>query len=119
MTFIDRALEPFTGYRYVIEACTTQCASAEMTSLIYTDQAAPAYVNATILLPVNYSAINVTWMTPPKPNGDIIRYNVSRVINSTFKIRLNPNDKGLGMSLLIGGLQPYTNYTSKLSLVQK
>ena len=111
MTFIDRALEPFTGYRYVIEACTTQCATAEMTSLIYTDQAAPAYVNATILLPVNYSAINVTWMTPPKPNGDIIRYNVSRVVNSTFKIRLNPNDKGLGMSLLIGGLQPYTNYT--------
>ena len=111
MTFTDRGLEPFTGYRYVIEACTTHCASAEMSSLIYTDQAAPAYVNATILLPVNYSAINVTWVTPPKPNGQIIRYNVSRVLNSTFKIHLNPNDKGLGMSLVIGGLQPYTNYT--------
>lgn len=111
MTFTDRALEPFTGYRYVIEACTTHCASAEMSSLIYTDQAAPAYVNATILLPVNYSAINVTWVRPPKPNGEIIRYNVSRVLNSTFKIHLNPNDKGLGMSLVIGGLQPYMNYT--------
>lgn len=111
MTFTDRGLEPFTGYRYVIEACTTHCASAEMTSLIYTDQAAPAYVNATILLPVNYSAINVSWVEPPKPNGLIIRYNVSRVINSTYKIRLNPNDKGLGMSLVIGGLTPYTNYT--------
>lgn len=111
MTFTDRGLEPFTGYRYIIEACTTQCASAEMTSLIYTDQAAPAYVNATIFLPVNFSAINVTWVRPSKPNGDIIRYNVSRVVNSTFKIHLNPNDKGLGMSLVIGGLQPYTNYT--------
>ena len=111
MTFTDRALEPFTGYRYVIEACTTRCASAEMASLIYTDQAAPAYVKATILLPVNFSAINVTWARPPKPNGDIIRYNVSRVINGTFKIHLNPNDKGLGMSLVIGGLLPYTNYT--------
>ena len=111
MTFTDRALEPFTGYRYIIEACTTHCASAEMTSLIYTDQAAPAYVNATILLPVNFSAINVSWVKPPKPNGDIIRYNVSRVVNSTYKIHLNPNDKGLGMSLVIGGLQPYTNYT--------
>lgn len=111
MTFTDRALEPFTGYLYVIEACTTHCASAEMASPIFTDQAAPAYVNATILLPVNYSAINVTWAKPPKPNGEIIRYNVSRVINSTFKIRLNPNDKGLAMSLVIDGLQPYTYYT--------
>ncbi|MCV6610481.1 MAG: fibronectin type III domain-containing protein, partial [Amphritea sp.] len=33
------------------------------------------------------------------------------VINGTFKIHLNPNDKGLGMSLVIGGLLPYTNYT--------
>ena len=111
MTFIDRGLEPFTGYRYVIEACTTHCSSAEMTSQIYTDQAAPGNVNAAILLPVNFSAINVTWETPPKPNGQIIRYNVSRVINSTFKIHLNPNDKGLSMSLVISGLTPYTNYT--------
>lgn len=111
MTFTDRGLEPFTGYRYVIEACTTHCSSAEMTSLIYTDQAAPAFVNATILVPVNFSAIQVSWVEPPKPNGQIIRYNVSRVINSTFKIHLNPNDKGLSMSLVIGGLTPYTNYT--------
>ena len=111
MTFIDRALEPYTGYRYVIEACTTQCASAEMTSPIFTDQAAPAFVNAPILIPVNYSAINVTWKTPSKPNGLIIRYNVSRIVNSTFKVHLNPNDEGLSMNLVIGGLKPFTNYT--------
>ena len=111
MTFIDNGLEPFTGYRYAIEACTTLCASAEMTSAVYTGQAAPEYVNAPVLHPVNYSAINVTWTTPLKPNGEIIRYNVSRIMNSTFKIHLNPKDKGLGMSLVVGGLQPYTNYT--------
>lgn len=111
MTFTDRGLEPFTGYRYIIEACTTHCSSAEMTSLIYTDQAAPADVNPPILLPVNFSAINVSWVEPSKPNGQIIRYNVSRVINSTFKVQLTPNNKGLSMSLVIGGLAPYTNYT--------
>lgn len=112
LTYTDRGLEPFTGYGYVIEACTTHCSSAEMTSLIYTDQAAPAEVNAAILLPLNFSAINVSWIEPSKPNGQIIRYNVSRVVNSTYKIHLNPNDKGLSVrSLVIGGLKPYTNYT--------
>ena len=111
MSFTDRGLEPFTGYLYVIEACTSHCSSAEMTSAIFTDQAAPANVNATILRPLNFSAISVSWVEPSKPNGQIIRYNVSRVINSTFKIHLNPNDKGLSMSLVIGGLMPYTNYT--------
>ena len=111
MTFIDRGLQPFTRYRYAIEACTTDCASAEMTSAIYTDQAAPVYVNATILIPLNFSSINVSWIKPPKPNGRIVRYNVSLVVNSTFKIHLNPNDRGLDMNLLVVDLKPYTSYT--------
>jgi len=112
LTFTDDAgLEPFTGYVYELQACTTECTTVLSNIIVYTDEAAPSVVSAPSLNPLSSTSINVTWSLPPKPNGRIIRYNISQVINSTYKIRLNPSDKGLTMFLIVDNLKPYNNYT--------
>ncbi|KAK3721655.1 hypothetical protein QZH41_003679 [Actinostola sp. cb2023] len=112
LTFTDDAgLEPFTGYVYELQACTTECTTVLSNIIVYTDEAAPSVVSAPSLNPLSSTSINVTWSLPPKPNGRISRYNISQVINSTYKIRLNPSDKGLTMFLIVDNLKPYNNYT--------
>lgn len=120
LTYTDSSgLEPFTGYLYELQACTTECSAVVSTVVAYTDEAAPTVVSPPTLIPISSSSINVTWSLPPKPNGRIIRYNVSQIINSTDKIRLNPNDAGLSMFLIITNLTPYSNYTFQVTACTK
>ena len=115
LSFTDvDSLEPFTGYLYVLEACTTQCTERNAEQVVYTSQDAPAYVNATTVRAVSSTSLNVSWHKPSRPNGIIVRYNVSQIINSSYSIPLNPHDKGLDMSLLVTGLKPYTSYTFRV-----
>ena len=119
VSFTDSGLDPFTGYRYIIEACTTECALAEMRSFVYTRQSAPEGVIPPDLEPINATTIRVTWSEPQKPNGIIISYNVSRVVNSTASVLLNPGDSGMGKSLIVTNLKPYTNYTFQIVVCTK
>ena len=114
VSFTDTGLQPNTGYTYLLEACTTHCTAAEMNAPVFTAQAAPDDVIPPHLRPVNATAIEITWSEPGKPNGRIISYNISLVINSSLSLVLNPGSSGLGMSHVISGLKPYTNYTFQL-----
>lgn len=115
LSFIDsNGLEPFSGYLYVLEACTTECAVRKAEQVAYTSQDAPAYVNMTDIRALSSTSLNVSWHKPPKPNGIIVRYNVSQVINSSYSIHLNANNKGFDMSLVVRGLKPYTSYTFRV-----
>ncbi|XP_048585709.1 usherin isoform X2 [Nematostella vectensis] len=114
-SFLDTSgLEPFTGYMYQLQACTTECA-AVLSAVVFTGQSRPTVVSPPGLEALNSTSIRVTWTTPPKPNGVIIAYNVTQVVNGSYGILLNPNDNGLAMSLIVINLRPYTNYTFKLT----
>lgn len=118
LTYTDNnGLQPFTGYIYELQACTTECTTV-VSIVVYTNEAAPTIVSPPTLIPISSTSINVTWSLPPKPNGRIIRYNISQIINST-KVRLNPNDEGLSMFLIISNLEPYSNYTFQVAACNK
>lgn len=120
LTYTDSTgLEPFTGYKYELQACTTECTSVISTTVTFTDESSPSVVGAPTLLALSSTSINVSWSLPPKPNGRIIRYNISQIINSTYKVHLNPNDKGLSMSLVVNNLKPYKNYTFQVTACTK
>ena len=107
----SQGLEPFTGYMYIISACTVLCVNTSAASLVYTEQAAPQNVQAPILRAISSTAIQVNWTAPVNPNGNIIRYSVSRITNGTHVSILPASDLGLSLSHTVTGLAPYTLYT--------
>ena len=107
----SQGLEPNTGYMYVISACTVLCSNRSAASLVYTQQAAPANVLPPGLTPINSTSIQVSWSVPRSPNGNILRYNVSQLLNGTFISILPHNNLGLAMMQTVIGLTPYTSYT--------
>ena len=110
----SQGLEPNTGYMYILSACTVLCSNRSAASLVYTQQAAPENVLPPILTPLSSVSIQVNWTLPRKPNGNILRYNVSRLLNGTFVSILPDNDLGLAMTQTITGLIPYTSYTFRV-----
>lgn len=110
----SQGLEPNTGYMYVLSACTVLCSNISAATLVYTKQAAPANVMPPILTPLSASSIQVNWTLPGRPNGNILRYKVSQLVNGTFVSILPTGVLGLAMTQTVTGLMPYTQYTFRV-----
>ena len=111
----SQGLEPNTGYMYVLSACTVLCSNKSAASLVYTQQAAPSNVLAPILTPISSTSIQVNWTLPQNPNGNILRYNVSQLINGTYVSILPAGNLGLALMQTVIGLTPYTSYTFRVT----
>eukprot|EP00794_Sanderia_malayensis_P020024 gene20024-21985_t len=110
-----QGLEAHTGYLYKLSVCTVLCSNVSAARYVYTQQAVPEQVNAPLLSATSATSIRVNWSLPAKPNGNIVRYNVSRLINATYVSILPVNDLGLGLTQLVVGLKPYTLYTFRVT----
>lgn len=111
----SQGLEPNTGYLYILSACTVLCNNMSAASIVYTQQAAPENVLPPSLTALSPRSIQVNWTLPGKPNGNILRYNVSQSINGTFVSVLPDGDLGLAMTQTVVGLTPYTLYTFRVA----
>ena len=107
-------LQANTGYMYVISACTVLCSNRSAASLVYTAEAAPENVLAPRLRSLTPTSIQVNWTRPSKPNGRIVRYNVSRLVNGTYISVLPVDDLGLSLTYLVVRLRPYTLYSFRV-----
>ncbi len=114
-----QGLEAFTGYRYKLSVCTVLCTNVSATSLVYTQQAVPQNVHPPVLESVSSTVVRVNWTTPGSPNGIITRYNVTRLVISTYTSILPANDLGLEMTQTVSGLKPYTVYTFRVAACTK
>ena len=89
-----------------------------LTGLIVTFSSVPEPPNNVMVDAVNSTAIHVKWMPPLKPNGPLKAYTVS--FHETENFVLGTVRKVSVMSnvteALIGGLDPYTNYTVKVNV---
>ena len=111
----SQGLEPNTGYMYVISACTVLCSNSSAASLVYTQQAVPSNVLPPVLTAISSTSIQVNWTLPRNPNGNILRYNVSQMVNGTFVSILPEGNLGLAMMQTVTGLVPYTSYTFRVT----
>ncbi|KAM9109657.1 usherin isoform 1-T1 [Megaptera novaeangliae] len=105
--YTDEALLPFSTYRYVVTACTSEGCSTSTPTSITTLEAAPAGVSPPALWTISATQINVSWSPPSIQNGEITQY----------LLRLDGKEylAGQNLSLLVSHLQPSTQYN--LSLV--
>nr|XP_047132108.1 usherin isoform X3 [Hydra vulgaris] len=115
LSFLDMdGLEPYTGYLYILSACTVSCTNISASVLAYTEEAIPVGVQAPLLQAISSNSIQVNWSTPTYPNGKIIFYNVTILVKDIYR-SLIPNDSiGEMMSLTVSGLLPYNSYTFKV-----
>ncbi|XP_060145902.1 usherin [Globicephala melas] len=105
--YTDEALLPFSTYRYVVTACTSEGCSTSTPTSITTLEAAPAGVSPPALWTISATQINASWSPPSIQNGEITQY----------LLRLDGKEylAGQNLSLLVSHLQPSTQYN--LSLV--
>ncbi|XP_058895005.1 usherin [Kogia breviceps] len=105
--YTDEALLPFSTYRYVVTACTSEGCSTSAPTSITTLEAAPAGVSPPALWTISATQINVSWSPPSMQNGEITQY----------FLRLDDKEypAGQSLSLSVSHLQPSTQYN--LSLV--
>ena len=115
LSHLDGAgLEPYTGYLYVISACTNSCTNKSATELVYTQQSIPTKVNAPILIAQSPYTMRVNWSSPLSPNGIITQYNVTMLVNGSYQSVLPEGNLGEMMTVLVLGLKPYTLYTFRI-----
>lgn len=113
LSFVDSSgLRPFTGYLYILEACTSACSNVTSQNIVYTMEAPPENVYPPMLRALSSSSIEVRWQQPGKPNGIIVVYNISRV-NATNHTMAQWSRNGSMMVLLdlSVDLRPYTTYS--------
>lgn len=110
----EKSLQPYTGYMYVLSVCTNQCTNISATDLVYTQQSVPENVKPPLLTAESAYMIRVEWSLPRKPNGVIVRYNVTQLIDGHFESILPKGNLGEMMMVEVKNLKPYTLYTFRV-----
>jgi len=76
-----RHLRAYTTYEVYVEACTRAgCTQSPSTSLT-TSTDLPVNLSAPVVVNVTSTSVYLTWTDPLVPNGRILRYCLSSVIN--------------------------------------
>ena len=108
LSYVDSQLSPYTAYAYMVQACTdagcTSSTAVTNTTLESLPQGVPS-PNISNLLATSFL---ITWTRSAAPNGIILRYILTLTTNGTVLFN------GIGFSLQLNGLQPFTNYSFTL-----
>lgn len=100
-------LRPVTTYKYKVSACTRVGCTMSESYHVVTLSGAPADMLPPMLMALDAHRVKVTWRSPEKPNGKIIRYIVY--------IGKHPVFSGDTLETIKGDLVPYTEYSFSVS----
>ena len=115
LSFLDMdELDPYTGYLYILSACTVSCTNVSASFLVYTEESIPTGVQPPLLKVISSTSIQVNWSLPIYPNGKIIFYNVTIFLFGEFRSLIPKDSLGEMMSLTVSGLLPFTSYTFRV-----
>ena len=111
LTAVASNLLPFTTYNFVVAACTSGGCTSSSEANVRTFEDAPLSQPAPNVTAINSTAIALDWASPDSPNGIITNYIViQRLAPFTSAGAVVGNVSSTTMSVMIGGLQPFTQY---------
>ena len=96
---------------YIYNTCDYYFGFEIATLFLLNSTTAPSHVRNVTVVPINSSAIHVTWDPPVRPNGRRLRYRV--IVPSSPIHTCETNDT----SLVVGDLKPNTKYYVTISAV--
>uniref|UniRef100_A0A8B9SU76 Usherin n=1 Tax=Anas platyrhynchos TaxID=8839 RepID=A0A8B9SU76_ANAPL len=103
-------IQPYQEYSYQLRACTVAGCTDSSKVVAVTVQGVPESVQPPDVSALNSTALYLSWTAPKKPNGIIREYQISQVGKGLIY-----TDTGSKMQHTVSGLQPYTNYSFKLT----
>ena len=110
LSYEDSKLLPFTTYTYVVKVCTEGGCSGSAPVANTTLESLPQGVLSPSISNLLPTSVLVTWAPPTAPNGVILSYLLKLTTNGTVLF------DGIGLSLQLGSLQPFTNYSLALAV---
>lgn len=119
--YTDRALLPYTHFRYRIRSCNGKgCADSTFLE-VTTGQARPEGILAPQIfhIPAVPAALNLTWTQPKRPNGLISSYTLERNGTSIFTLAINPGPPYRLQFTDRGPLKPFTVYSYVVAACSK
>eukprot|EP00062_Callorhinchus_milii_P018719 gi/632972566/ref/XP_007902721.1/ PREDICTED: usherin [Callorhinchus milii] len=100
--YTDDSLMAYKVYNYAVIACTMGGCSTSEPAKMRTLETAPAFVNPPTIQTISPTQINASWTAPVIQNGKISEYRL--LVNNKL------SHSGQRLSMLVSGLQPYTQY---------
>lgn len=107
--FVDSDVRPARSYSYAVRVINAVGQTDSTYNNISTPEAAPGGVTPPTLTPLSSFAMQVSWLPPMQPNGQIIRYEVFRTSTSAANVSVfsHPSDRGFSDVDLL----PFTEYS--------
>ncbi|XP_060070524.1 usherin-like [Ylistrum balloti] len=108
----DTTVLPYRSYTYILTACNTAGCTASDKVTVATAEGKPEDVLPPNVNVLSSSSLEVTWSPPVKPNGIISHYTVKFEMEDGYTW----SNTTLGVSLVVTGLTPYTQYSVTLEV---
>ena len=116
--YTPTGLVPFTVYTLYVEVCNQVGCSSSVSVVTATPQAPAQGLAPPLLVPLNATAVTVTWSAPSQPNGVITQYQIHRrllgVVSSETIQYVGATTTFAFTNL---GLQPYTSYQYRIVVI--
>uniref|UniRef100_UPI00398E6111 usherin-like n=1 Tax=Pristiophorus japonicus TaxID=55135 RepID=UPI00398E6111 len=100
--YTDEGLLAYTVYSYAVIACTLGGCSTSKATKIRTLETAPAFVSPPTLQTISATQINASWIASVMQTGKISEYRLLINNEQTYS--------GQGLTTVVSGLKPYTEY---------
>ena len=120
-TFINDGIDltPFTTYEYSITAVNSQGETSSNWTAVRTLEAPPQGMSAPAVSTVGSYSYSLSWEPPSHPNGQIDSYQLEYTVKGYYDIgdvsRLNV--PGTINHTSVSGIQPYTNHSVRVRVV--
>ena len=117
LMYIDTALEPYTFYSYIIQACTSGNCSASTASVVRTEEAIPEGLIPLNVIAITSSTFTVTVNNVIQPNG-LVLYTVAvtgEFVSTREETIIFHNDTEVG-AVVVTDLLPFSDYEVTLTV---
>lgn len=116
--YTPTGLVPFTVYTLYVEVCNQVGCSSSVSVVTATPQAPAQGLAPPLLVPLNATAVMVTWSAPSQPNGVITQYQIYRRLTGVVSSETIQYVGGtMTFAFTNVGLQPYTSYQYRIVVV--
>ena len=110
LTYIDTDIFASTTYRYTIEAFNNVGSIISGAASVSTPDSTPSGLDPPTLTAVNATAVQLDWIPPTLPNGDIIEYNLYQ--DNIVFVTISDTSE---LTYIRIGLAPFTQYNFRVS----